>query len=317
MTFISSRWQELGYSDEAARGYYHPEQAAPEALAALQAGGLLQRDAQGRWLRRRAFERRGIPLFSYQSPFQKIEFFQAGDSQALFLNGTIQLEGRETQHHNEMMVAVPLSLIRSPRRVLILGGGLGMGARVALKFAELESIEVVEIDGDVLRLAQQTRSLRRLNNKSLLHPKVRAIQADAFEFMAGSRDLYDLIVFDCDLTATRQSEDLEVEDLVKFFREVLARLQPGGCVSTRIPIDDHYMELVERARPGPDTQSDLERAEQVVEAVWPGAISFEFLSVYCGRELFVFNFPSGRPRVCRRLEGGSSAYQRVLQELFE
>jgi hypothetical protein len=316
--YVSSRWAELGFSPQQARAYYQPEQAPPQALQALEKRGLLRLHPGQGWLRVPAWAPAGGPQVRYRSAYQTIELYESGDSRAVFLNGTIQLESRETHHHNEMMVALPLSVLPFPRKVLILGGGLGMGARVALLFPEVESIQVVEIDPDVLRLSQQSRSFRQINGKSLLHPKVTAVVADAFEFVAHCQELYDLIVFDCDLTATRQGDGLEISDLVQFFSTLPLRLAPGGGITTRIPIDEGYMELVEAAEGARslDESSDLDRARALVAQIWPQAVCFEFLSVYCGRELFVLQFPTSAPGIQRRLDCGSPGYQQVLDDLF-
>ena len=316
--YLSPRWQELGYSSEQARAYYQPDEASREALQVLQERGLLSFDPLGRWRRVAAFPRVGPPLLSYQSPFQKIELYRSGANTGVFLNGTIQLESQESHYHNEMMVGLPLSLIPEARKVLILGGGFGMGACCALAFPEVESIEVVEVDEHVLRLAQHSRSLRDFNRKSLLHPKVSVWVGDAFDYLGSSGELYDLIVFDCDLTATRQSRDLTLEGLVEFFRALQGRLRVGGAVTTRIPIDEGYMDLVDEVG-GFDAQlTDSQRAQRLVSHFWPHSQVFEFLSVFCGRELLVVNFPDhqSRPTVRRRLPAASSCYQQVLDELF-
>lgn len=224
-------------------------------------------------------------LFDYQSAYQRIRLFRHEQGHALFLNGTIQWESREEVLLNHLMVSVPLGLLGQPRSVLILGGGFGLGARAALQFPSVETVEIIEIDPDVVRLSQQSRVLTKLNGKSLTHPKVKVVVQDVFDFRPAR--VYDLIVFDCDVSATRQRHDASVALLV----DLLVGLQPyARAFSTRIPIDDEYMDLTDELD-GQAEGDDLERTAALVRQVWPQARLLEFLTTHCGRELYLWNLP--------------------------
>ncbi|MBT9588700.1 hypothetical protein IV102_35515 [bacterium] len=318
-SYVSRRWQERGYSEAQARAYYEPDQATREDLLALHNGGLLSLHEEGGWTRLPPLKRGDVAKLSFTSPLQKIQVFEDSGITSVRLNDTIQFEGREHQYHYEMMVAVPLSLLLRPRRVLILGGGFGLAAHMALHFDEVETIHVVELDPHVIRLAQETRSLRKINGKSLLHPKVKVFRQDAFQFVEQDSPGYDLIVYDCDLTATRQSDSLSLEMLLAFFTNLPLRLSPGGALSMRVPIDSGHMDMVEAAevaRAQPVVGGELERAAALARSFWPDCFLFEFLSLYSGRELMVLAFPDHRPQVQRRLAGASQTCHRLLEELF-
>jgi spermidine synthase len=77
---------------------------------------------------------------------------------------------------------------RRPHRVLILGGGCGNDAAVALRNGA-EKVDVVEIDPVIIKLGYTLHPL-----KPYLDPRVRAINDDARAFLREDQGKYDLIV---------------------------------------------------------------------------------------------------------------------------
>lgn len=226
-------------------------------------------------------------VFETRSDYQRIRLFRHRRGHALFLNDTIQWESREEVVLNRLMVNVPLGLLRQPRSVLILGGGFGLGARAALQFPSVEKVDVVEIDSEVLRLSRQSRVLRKLNGGSLDDARVGVQVQDVFDFHPGQ--VYDLIVFDCDVSATRQGPEASVGALV----DLLLRLRGmAGAFSTRIPIDDEYMDATDLLD-GHAAGDDLQRTAALVAQTWPRSSLLEFSTTYCGRELYVWDMPEG------------------------
>ncbi|MFN8613160.1 MAG: hypothetical protein U0931_36820 [Vulcanimicrobiota bacterium] len=231
------------------------------------------------------FEPLGGLIFETRSDYQRIRLFKHAQGFALFLNDTIQWESREEVLLNQLMVSVPLGLLARPRQVLILGGGFGLGARAALDHPEVDVVEVVEIDAEVVRLARQSRILRKLNRRSLDDSRVRVRVQDVFDFQPAS--FYDLIVFDCDVSATRQRGDASVAGLV----ELLLRLRASAAAfATRIPIDDEYMDVTDQLD-GCARGDDLERTAALVQQAWPQARMLDLTTTYGGRELYVWDLP--------------------------
>jgi predicted membrane-bound spermidine synthase len=77
---------------------------------------------------------------------------------------------------------------RKPRKVLVLGGGAGNDATMALLY-DAERVDVVEIDPVILRLGYTLHP-----HKPYLDPRVRTINDDARSFLRKSNEKYDLIV---------------------------------------------------------------------------------------------------------------------------
>ena len=76
-----------------------------------------------------------------------------------------------------------MSMGKPPKKVLILGGGDGLAIREVLKFPSVESIELVDIDSRITELSKRLNIIRRLNQDSLMDPRVRIIHDDAFNYV--------------------------------------------------------------------------------------------------------------------------------------
>jgi spermidine synthase len=65
------------------------------------------------------------------------------------------------------------------KKVLILGGGDGLALREVLKYKDLESITLVELDPAMVRLFRDNPVLGKLNGHSFSDPRVRILKTDA------------------------------------------------------------------------------------------------------------------------------------------
>ena len=143
-------------------------------------------------------------IYAASTPYQRIIITQghAGrdDSVRLFLNGNLQFYAHDEYRYHEALVHPAMAGFGAPRRVLILGGGDGMAAREVLKYPSVESVTEVELDANMTRLFSQQPLLRRLNHNSLLSPRLKVINADAFRWLQEQADAqaepYDVIVID-------------------------------------------------------------------------------------------------------------------------
>ena len=84
-------------------------------------------------------------------------------------------------------------------RVLICGGGDGLLAREILKSKQVSSIDLLEIDDEVLQLART--ELKELNGNSLDDSRLQVHLGDAWDFLSSSRETYQVIL--CDLTVPK------------------------------------------------------------------------------------------------------------------
>lgn len=143
----------------------------------------------------------GRVIFSESTPYQRIVITKAARDVRLFLNGNLQFSSVDEYRYHEALVHPVLSAMRSPERVLIIGGGDGMAVREVLKYPSVARITLVDLDPEMTRLFSSNEILTELNQKSLLSPKLAVINRDAFVWLkemanVAERERYDAIIID-------------------------------------------------------------------------------------------------------------------------
>jgi spermidine synthase len=135
-------------------------------------------------------------IFARDTRYQHIVLTRFKDDIRLFLNSHLQFSSRDEYRYHEALIHPGLSAIPVPRRVLVLGGGDGLAVREILKYPQIESITLVDLDPEMTRLFSTNPMLTALNQRSFLSPKVRIINADAFPWVDSNTDSFDFIVID-------------------------------------------------------------------------------------------------------------------------
>ncbi len=162
-------------------------------------------------------------IFEKQSKYQDIVVTQRGHDRRLFLNGGLQYSTRDEYRYTESLVYPVIS--DATQRVLIIGGGDGLAARELLRMPQIESITQVELDPEVIDVANTV--LRDDNGGSMDDPKVKLLTKDAFTWIrrGGEGTQYDSIIVDLpdpnnDTMARLYSEE--------FYAMLRGALSPGG-----------------------------------------------------------------------------------------
>ena len=135
-------------------------------------------------------------IFARDTHYQHIVLTRFKDDIRLFLNSHLQFSSRDEYRYHEALIHPGLSAIPTPRRVLVLGGGDGLAVREILKYPQVESITLVDLDPEMTRLFSTNPMLTGLNQKSFLSSKIRIINADAFPWVDSNADSFDFIVID-------------------------------------------------------------------------------------------------------------------------
>jgi spermidine synthase len=78
----------------------------------------------------------------------------------------------------------------------VLGGGDGLAVREILKYPNVESVTLVDLDPAMTELFSTAPSLVALNAGALTSERVRVVNADALQWLEESRDYFDFIVVD-------------------------------------------------------------------------------------------------------------------------
>jgi len=135
-------------------------------------------------------------IFARDTRYQHIVLTRFKDDIRLFLNSHLQFSSRDEYRYHEALIHPGLAAVPAPRRVLVLGGGDGLAVREILRYPQVESVTLVDLDPEMTRLFATHPMLTRLNQQSFQSPKVRIINADAFPWVDSNADSFDFIVID-------------------------------------------------------------------------------------------------------------------------
>ncbi len=133
-------------------------------------------------------------LYTGKSEFQRIDVFESPEfGRFLTLDGYMMLTEKDEFIYHEMITHVPMSVHPHPKNVLVIGGGDGGTVREVLRYPEVESVDLVEIDEQVVEVSKeylpQTASC-------LDDPRVKLYYEDGLRFIRHCSNKYDIIIVD-------------------------------------------------------------------------------------------------------------------------
>ena len=169
-------------------------------------------------------------VFARQSAYQRIVVTRSRSSFQLFLNGNLQFSSGDEYRYHEALVHPAFAAAARKRRVFIGGGGDGLAAREVLRYPEVESIVLVDLDPEMTRLARTFEPLRSLNGASLEDPRVRVYNDDALVWLGEQGGEFDVMLFDFP-----DPNNLTLGKLytTRFYTLARKHLAPGGVVAVQ------------------------------------------------------------------------------------
>lgn len=135
-------------------------------------------------------------IYAESTPYQRIVLTRWRDDIRLFLNGNLQFATRDEYRYHEALVHPALATLPGAKRVLILGGGDGLAAREVLKYPNIESITLVDLDARMTTLFSHNRLLTDMNKGSLTSPKLKIVNSDALLWLERNPEAFDLAIID-------------------------------------------------------------------------------------------------------------------------
>lgn len=165
-------------------------------------------------------------IYSKSTSYQRIVITRHRDDLRLYLNGNLQFSSRDEYRYHEALVHPVLAQGVRGGDVLILGGGDGIAAREVLKYPDIKSITLVDLDPMMTELFSTHPVLCALNNNSLSSTKVNIINADAFVWLKETnRKNYDAIIIDFPDPSNFSLGKLYS---TAFYRLIKSNLKPAG-----------------------------------------------------------------------------------------
>ena len=163
----------------------------------------------------------------YRSKYQVLDFvFNDSKDFTLYLNKRPQFYTKSIDGYHQSMVYGLINLSDSvPSSVLVLGGGDGLLVKELLNVPKVSSIELVDLDPQMLKLAKTHPRLKKLNQSSLTNEKVKVYTDDAFVFLKETNNKWDAIFIDFPVPYTF---DLSRLYSTEFYRLVKNSLRDDG-----------------------------------------------------------------------------------------
>lgn len=135
-------------------------------------------------------------VYATSSPYQRIILTRNARDFRLFLNGNLQFSSADEYRYHEALVHPGLNAVPQAQQVLVLGGGDGLAVREILRYPGVEQVTLVDLDPEMTRIFSSHASLKKLNEGALLSPKVKVINADAFQWLKANTQKFDFVVID-------------------------------------------------------------------------------------------------------------------------
>ena len=117
------------------------------------------------------------------TPYQRLVITRWRNDVRLYLNQNLQFSSLDEYRYHEALVHPALATLPQARQVLVLGGGDGLAVREILKYPQIESVTLVDLDPAMTRLFSQAPLLRQLNGEALNSPRVHIHNADAARWL--------------------------------------------------------------------------------------------------------------------------------------
>jgi spermidine synthase len=166
-------------------------------------------------------------IYSKSTPYQRIILTKKGKVLRLFLNGNLQFSSDDEYRYHEALVHPGLQALPNARNVLVMGGGDGLAVREILKYPNIQSVTLVDLDKGMTGLFKSNQMLLNLNKSSLLSPKVKVINADAFTWLRQNKKKFDFMVIDFPDPSNYSVGKLYTNSFYTLAKGVLA---PGGIM---------------------------------------------------------------------------------------
>ena len=170
----------------------------------------------------------GDPIvYERHTPYQRLVITRWKDDTRLYLNGNLQFSSRDEARYHEALVLPAMQMAARAERVLILGGGDGLAAREVLKYPQVQSLTLVDLDAEMTQTFASSATLTALNGGALTHPKTRVINADAAQWLEESSEQFDVILIDLPDPSNFSLGKLYS---VPMYRQVARHLTDGGLI---------------------------------------------------------------------------------------
>lgn len=164
------------------------------------------------------------------SPYQRIVVTKGRAGFNLYLNGHLQFASMDEYRYHEALVHPAMALSANPKRVLILGGGDGLGLREVLRWPSVTAVTLVDLDPAMTGLSDSYPPLAALNRGAFSDSRVTVVNRDAFVWADDPCEPFDAAIVDFPDPSNYSVGKLYT---TRFYRKLRQKLAPGAGVSVQ------------------------------------------------------------------------------------
>lgn len=149
----------------------------------------------------------------------------------LSINGNIEADNSPTQlRHFVLKAHLPLMFAPNPKRVLVVGLGLGITTSCLLKHPEIERVDVIELSPDIVKAQEH---LKDVNEDVLSDKRIHLKIDDGRNYLKFTHEKYDMITADPIHPRISGVGVLYTEEYYRLIRE---RLNENGAALQWMPV---------------------------------------------------------------------------------
>ena len=135
-----------------------------------------------------------VQVASKKSAVQQIDILDTpAYGRVLVLDGGLMTTEKDEFIYHEMITHVPMAVNPNVKNVLVIGGGDGGTVRELTKYKRIQSIDLVEVDKDVVLLAKKYLPF---TSSKLKDKRVSVWFEEGLRYVRGKKAEYDLIIVD-------------------------------------------------------------------------------------------------------------------------
>ena len=135
-------------------------------------------------------------VYTHATPYQRIVLTHNKSDYRLYLNNNLQFSSKDEYRYHEALVHPAMSVAKKVDNVLVMGGGDGLAVREILKYKDVKSITLVDLDEGMTKLFETNKILTDFNGNSLTNPKVTVINSDAYIWVKTCKKQFDVAIID-------------------------------------------------------------------------------------------------------------------------
>jgi len=138
---------------------------------------------------------KGKLLYKEKTPYQDLKIYKTKRfGNLLLLDGAIQTTEKDEFIYHEMLTHTVMLIHPQPKRILIIGGGDGGILKEVIKYKDVESIYLVEIDKRVIEISQ--KYLKTICQNAFEDKRVNIIIEDGAKFVKKTKEKFDIVIVD-------------------------------------------------------------------------------------------------------------------------